>query len=132
LVFSPSNARNANEEDDLMQLADRKCSSCEQADAPMQHETAMEMAGQVPEWTVGKKHIERTFTFPNFVDAVRFGNEVAEIAEEENHHPEMHISWGKVRVELSTHKIGGLSESDFIVAAKIDRIAREPEGRAAI
>ncbi len=110
-----------------MALADSKCSSCDVKTAAMTMDQAEAMGRQIPEWTVQEKQIERTFTFPNFIEAVRFADRVAAIAEEENHHPEMHISWGKARIELSTHKIGGLSENDFIVAAKIDRVAKRSD-----
>lgn len=105
-----------------MSLAEAKCEPCTSGTVPMSADEAAEMGKQIPDWTVSEKQIERTFAFPNFIEAVRFGDRVARIAEEENHHPEMHISWGATRIELSTHKIGGLSKNDFIVAAKIDAI----------
>ncbi len=105
-----------------MSLAEAKCEACTSATKPMSAEEAAQMGKQIPDWTVSDKQIERTFAFSDFIEAVRFGDRVAEIAEQENHHPEMHISWGALRVELSTHKIGGLSKNDFIVAAKIDSI----------
>ncbi|MFD3002822.1 4a-hydroxytetrahydrobiopterin dehydratase [Pontibacter toksunensis] len=69
-----------------------------------------------------QKMLRREFTFPDFRAAMEFANKVGDIAEEEGHHPELHISYGKVVVELWTHDIGGVSEDDFIVAAKIDKI----------
>lgn len=76
------------------------------------------------EWKVvdGKK-IHREFRFKNFVEALAFANNVGAIAEEEGHHPDLFVSYGKVGVELWTHAIGGLSENDFILAAKIDLLA---------
>lgn len=71
----------------------------------------------------GAKQIEKSFTFKDFKDALAFANRVGAIAEAEQHHPEIEIAWGKVEIELSTHAIGGLSENDFIVAAKIDALA---------
>jgi len=66
-------------------------------------------------------HLERAYTFSNFVDALAFANRVGEIAEEQNHHPDLHVAWGKCTVEIWTHKIQGLTESDFYFAAKADR-----------
>jgi len=106
-----------------MKLADKRCVPCEGGTEPLSPEKAHELATQVPDWEVREDRIERTFGFANFVEAMHFANKITSIAEQENHHPDLHISWGKVRVELSTHKIGGLSENDFIVAAKIDELA---------
>jgi 4a-hydroxytetrahydrobiopterin dehydratase len=65
----------------------------------------------------------KEFRFPDFKQALAFANKVGEVAEEEQHHPDMTIGWGNVSIELSTHAIGGLSENDFILAAKIDKIS---------
>lgn len=80
--------------------------------------------GEVKDWKVkeGKK-IERKFKFKNFKEALGFVDKIGEIAEHEGHHPDIKLGWGRVDVELSTHAIGGLSVNDFILAAKIDRIA---------
>lgn len=67
--------------------------------------------------------IQKEFSFPNYSDAMVFANKVAEIAEDENHHPDMCISYGSVLVMLTTHDVGGLSEKDFSVAKKIDSIS---------
>ena len=115
-----------------MALAEKKCVSCEEMVAPMSLDQAMEMGRQIPGWEIEEKRIERTFTFPDFMGAISFANQIARVAEEENHHPDLHISWGKVRVELSTHKVGGLSENDFILAAKIDALADPAEEPPAI
>ena len=66
-------------------------------------------------------HLEREYDFPDFVSALEFTNEIGEIAEEQGHHPDIHLSWGRVGVEIWTHKIDGLTESDFVLAAKFDR-----------
>ncbi|PCI41696.1 MAG: pterin-4-alpha-carbinolamine dehydratase [Proteobacteria bacterium] len=68
------------------------------------------------------KKIQRTFTFPNFIDAQNFAQKVGDIAESENHHPDICYGWGYCTVTLYTHKIGGLHENDFIVAAKINQL----------
>jgi 4a-hydroxytetrahydrobiopterin dehydratase len=73
-------------------------------------------------WTLSSKgHLERTYEFSNFVEAMAFANRVGEIAEAQNHHPDLHVAWGKCTVEIWTHKIQGLTESDFYFAAKADR-----------
>ena len=75
-------------------------------------------------WAVNADgHLERTYTFSNFVEAIAFANRVGNIAEEQNHHPDLHVAWGKCTVEIWTHKIQGLTESDFYFAAKADRAA---------
>ena len=78
---------------------------------------------RIPEWETDKKAIERTFEFDDFTQAIDFLNAVAEIAEEEDHHPDLDVRWNKVRVELSTRSEGGLTELDFQMAEKIDNLA---------
>ncbi len=77
---------------------------------------------RVPEWEYEKKAIERTFEFDDFTQAIDFVNAVAEIAEEEEHHPDLDIRYNKVRVVLSTHRKGGVTDMDFDVAEKIDTL----------
>jgi 4a-hydroxytetrahydrobiopterin dehydratase len=85
-----------------------------------------ELAPQVPEWGVievaGVRRLRREFRFPDFASAMRFAVQVGELAEREAHHPDLHVSWGRVVVETWTHKIKGLHRNDFILAAKIDEI----------
>lgn len=77
------------------------------------------------EWGLNEKgHLVRQFSFYNFIDALAFANRVGEIAEEQAHHPDLHVAWGKCGVEVWTHKINGLTESDFYLAAKISRASR--------
>ena len=78
---------------------------------------------KLPEWELEKKHIERLFEFDEFVQAIDFVNSVAEIAEEEEHHPEIDIRFNKVLLTLSTHSEGGLTDLDFETAEKIDTLA---------
>jgi 4a-hydroxytetrahydrobiopterin dehydratase len=77
---------------------------------------------KLPEWELEKKHIERLFEFDEFVQAIDFVNSVAEIAEDEEHHPEIDIRYNKVLLKLSTHSEGGLTDRDFEVAEKIDNL----------
>ncbi|HEY6206353.1 MAG TPA: 4a-hydroxytetrahydrobiopterin dehydratase, partial [Chthoniobacterales bacterium] len=78
---------------------------------------------KVPEWELEKKHIERTFEFDDFQDAIDFVNAVAEVAEEEEHHPDIDIRYSKVRLVLSTHSKGGLTDLDFALAERIDTLS---------
>src|SRR5207248_1204291 len=78
---------------------------------------------KIPEWELEKKHIERTFEFDDFSDSIDFVNAVAEVAEEEEHHPDIDIRYNKVRLVLSTHSKGGLTELDFALAERIDTLS---------
>lgn len=91
---------------------------------PLFRQKAEELLREVPEWNLSgdAKKISRTFKFKDFRSAMEFANKIADIAEAEGHHPDLFVSWGKVGIELWTHKIGGLSENDFIIAAKIDAL----------
>jgi 4a-hydroxytetrahydrobiopterin dehydratase len=71
---------------------------------------------------VGEHHLEKEYTFPDFAQALAFTNAVGAIAEEEGHHPDIYLAWGKARVTIWTHKVDGLTRSDFVLAAKIDRV----------
>jgi 4a-hydroxytetrahydrobiopterin dehydratase len=92
---------------------------------PLTADEIQPLAAQVDDWTVeGNHHIEKDFTFGDFATALAFVNKIGAIAEEQGHHPDIYLAWGHVGVKIWTHKIDGLTESDFILAAKIDRIAR--------
>jgi len=78
---------------------------------------------RIPEWETDEKKLERTFEFDDFSSAIDFVNAVAEIAEEEDHHPDIDIRWNKVHLALATHSAGGLTDLDFQLAAKIDTLA---------
>lgn len=78
---------------------------------------------KIPEWELEKKHIERTFEFDDFTDAIDFVNSVAEVADEEEHHPDIDIRYNKVRLVLSTHSKGGLTDLDFGLAERIDTLS---------
>jgi len=82
-----------------------------------------DLAKQVPEWKVVEgHHIVRSFIFPDFRQALAFVNKVGEVAESQGHHPDILLAWGKAEISIWTHKINGLTESDFILAAKIDKL----------
>jgi len=106
-----------------MSLADQNCVPCKGGVPPMGQEQAEKLLRELDDgWTLNSKgHLERTYEFSNFVAAMAFANRVGEIAEAQNHHPDLHVAWGKCTVEIWTHKIQGLTESDFYFAAKADR-----------
>jgi len=105
-------------------LTKKKCIPCEAGVPPLSGDKLNTYESELHEdWRlVDDKKIQREFGFKNFKEALAFANRVGEIAEQEQHHPDLHVAWGKVGVELWTHAIGGLSENDFIVAAKIDEL----------
>jgi 4a-hydroxytetrahydrobiopterin dehydratase len=108
-------------------LSNKKCIPCEDKDFPaFTSEQAKDMMEHIPEWKLSDdaKKISRLFGFKDFAKALAFTNEVGKLAEEEWHHPDIRLSWGKVEVSLTTHSIRGLSENDFILAVKIDLIGK--------
>lgn len=109
----------------MTDLLSKKCVPCEGGTAPLSGAEVAKLMPQVPHWTVAadEKSISREFKFQDFVEAVVFITDVAHVAEAEGHHPDLNLhSYKFVTVTLSTHAIGGLSENDFILAAKIDQI----------
>jgi len=108
-----------------MDLTHQKCVPCEGGTKPMTMDEARPYLEEVKDWKVedGKK-LKREFKFKDFKEALAFVNKIGETAEEESHHPDIELGWGRVAVELSTHAIGGLSVNDFILAAKIDKLSR--------
>jgi len=90
---------------------------------PLKGEELSSLQKQVDGWNaVEEHHITKTFKFPDFREALRFVNRVGELAEQQGHHPDLYLAWGRVEVKSWTHKIDGLTESDFILAAKIDQL----------
>jgi len=107
------------------QLADKKCVPCRGGVPPLKGTELKKLHENVPQWSVtSEHHLHREFRFSDFKQALEFVNRVGTIAEEQGHHPDILLAWGKVEVTLWTHKIDGLTESDFIMAAKIDRLNR--------
>ncbi|MHC4294637.1 MAG: 4a-hydroxytetrahydrobiopterin dehydratase, partial [Planctomycetota bacterium] len=94
--------------------------------APLKGEKLAAYREHLGEWDVIEEHhLVRTFRLDDFTGALGFVNRVGELAERENHHPWIHFTWGKVRIEIWTHKIDGLTESDFILAAKISELTKQ-------
>ena len=110
----------------MSKLAQKSCVPCRGGVPPLSAEASAELLKQLGGgWqVVSKHHLEKIYDFPDFVMALDFTNRVGEIAEREGHHPDIHLSWGKVRLDVWTHKIDGLTESDFVLAAKADAIER--------
>jgi len=107
------------------ELTAKKCTACEGDTPPFTQEQIAEHLAALPEWklTDDGKMIRRKYKFKDFVTAMAFLQKVADLAEEEDHHPDLHLTgYRNVAIELSTHAIGGLSANDFIVAAKIDKL----------
>ncbi|TVP76664.1 MAG: 4a-hydroxytetrahydrobiopterin dehydratase [Gemmatimonadales bacterium] len=109
-----------------MDLLSRHCQPLGEDALPLEGEALDHYTEAIPDrWkVVDGHHLEGTFEFENFVEALEFTNAAGEVAEEENHHPEITVTWGRATVRIWTHDIDGLSENDFILAARIDARAR--------
>jgi 4a-hydroxytetrahydrobiopterin dehydratase len=107
-----------------MSLADQCCIPCRGGVPPLKGDAIKNLLAQIPGWEAqNEHHLFRVFRFPDFKTALDFVNRAGAIAEEQGHHPDLQLAWGKVEVTIYTHKINGLTESDFVLAAKLDRIA---------
>ena len=105
-----------------MELAQKRCVPCRGGVPPLTGEEIAKLLPQVPGWqVVHDHHLSKTLSFPDFVSALDFVNRAGAIAEQEGHHPDLYLSWGRVEIRIWTHKINGLTESDFYLAAKTDR-----------
>jgi 4a-hydroxytetrahydrobiopterin dehydratase len=109
-------------------LAEKECVPCKGGVAPLKGSDLSTLRSELnPGWQIIKEHeLEREFKFKDFREALGFTNKIGELAEEQGHHPDIYLSWGKVKVTTWTHKIDGLTESDFVLAAKIDKLEKEP------
>jgi 4a-hydroxytetrahydrobiopterin dehydratase len=108
----------------MSSLAAKTCVPCRGGVPPLKGQDLAALHKQVPQWqVVDDHHISRQFKFPDFKQAIAFVNRVGELAEEQGHHPDILLAWGKAEITLWTHKIDGLTESDFIMAAKVDQVA---------
>jgi len=105
-----------------MSLADKTCEPCKGGVPPLKGEALESLKKQLPGWeVVNEHHLRKLFTFPDFQKALDFVNRAGAIAEEQGHHPDILLAWGKAEITTYTHKIDGLTEADFVLAAKIDR-----------
>ena len=112
-------------------LTQKKCQPCEGLGSPLTIDQAAEELKQIQGWEIGSdgNGISKKYVTKNFLAAVNFIQKVAEVAETEDHHPDFHLTgYRNLRIDLSTHAIGGLSENDFIVAAKINELPVELKG----
>jgi 4a-hydroxytetrahydrobiopterin dehydratase len=108
----------------LSELAAKTCVPCRGGVPPLKGDELKKLQAQVPGWeVVNEHHLHCEFKFPDFKQALEFVNRIGAIAEEQGHHPNICFTWGKVEVSIWTHKIDGLVESDFILAAKIDQLS---------
>lgn len=127
MATHPANPGPADKPAGATGLADRKCVPCQGGTPPLTRAQFAPLLAQLDGWQVEEdRMLVKVFRFKNFVEAVEFVNAITPVAEAENHHPDLRVSWGQVRVELWTHKIKGLSEADFVMAAKIDRVYARP------
>lgn len=112
--------------DDICDLSTKECVPCRGGVPPLAADERARLLGQLGhDWqVVGGHHLEKSFAFPDFATALAFTNRVGALAEREGHHPDVHLAWGKVVVTIWTHKIDGLTESDFVLAAKIEQLPR--------
>jgi 4a-hydroxytetrahydrobiopterin dehydratase len=107
----------------MIDLAARQCIPCRGGVPPMKGDEIREMLGQLTGWeVVDEHHLRKHFKFENFRAALDFVNRIGELAESQGHHPDICFGWGKAEITIWTHKIDGLTESDFILAAKIDKL----------
>jgi 4a-hydroxytetrahydrobiopterin dehydratase len=111
------------------ELAGKSCVPCRGGVPALSPEEAGALQRQTPLWSLAENgtRLKRTLEFADFREAMKFVNRVAEVAEAQGHHPDIAIHWNKVDLVLWTHKIGGLHENDFILAARIDRLLQEPD-----
>lgn len=109
---------------DSCKLADKSCKPCQGGVDPLTPEQYKPLLEQLPDgWEVVEdKKLVKSFKFKNFAQALEYVNKVGEIAEDQGHHPDVFLAWGKVKLTVWTHKIHGLHESDFIFAAKADKL----------
>lgn len=107
----------------MTSLADKTCVPCRGGTPALKGSALSDFRQQVPEWqVVDEHHLIRAYKFPDFRSALAFVNKVGELAEEQGHHPDILLAWGKVEITIWTHAVNGLTESDFILAAKIQHL----------
>ena len=107
----------------MSELATKNCIPCRGGVPPLKGMELDSLQSQVAGWSVvNEHHLSKTIKFPDFRTALEFVNRVGELAERQGHHPDLYLAWGKVEIKIWTHKIDGLTESDFILAAKIDQL----------
>jgi 4a-hydroxytetrahydrobiopterin dehydratase len=107
----------------MAELSERQCVPCRGGVPPLKGEEIENLLRQLEGWqVVDEHHLQRTYRFKDFRESLQFVNRIGELAEEQGHHPDICFGWGKADVTIWTHKIDGLTESDFVLAAKIDKL----------
>src|SRR5258708_29996164 len=108
----------------MNELAEKECVPCKGGTPPLKGFDLSKLAEQLGgDWqVVDEHHLEKDYKFKNFRDALTFTNKVGELAEKVGHHPDIYLAWGKVKLTIWTHSVGGLTESDFVFAAKVDNL----------
>ena len=107
----------------MSQLSAKQCVPCRGGVPALKGDEIKPLLAELRGWDViDEHHLTKLYPFPDFAQGLAFVNRVGELAEEQGHHPEIFLTWGKVRIDIWTHKVGGLTESDFILAAKIDEL----------
>ena len=107
----------------MTELAERQCVPCRGGVPPLAGEEVRKLVEQLDGWQViNGHHLQKTYGFKNFREALDFVNRIGELSEEQGHHPDICFGWGKAEITIWTHKIDGLTESDFVLAAKIDQL----------
>ena len=115
----------------MNQLAEKKCGPCDEGAESLKGNKLAEMLKELGhDWKLNEeKHLEKTFKFKDFSEALVFTNHVGAVAESIGHHPDIYLTWGVVRINIFTHKVNGLTENDFILAAKIERMIQDEAGK---
>ncbi len=111
--------------DNVCDLTNKQCKPCEGGVPPLTQDEAKNLLKQLEGWELNDNRISKTFVFKNYYQVIAFVNAVAWMTHREDHHPDMAVGYNKCRVEYSTHAIGGLSENDFICAAKVDALFKQ-------
>lgn len=106
-------------------LLEKTCPECDKATAPLEGQKLEELHRELGhDWSVIEgHHLEKTWHLKNFAEALALTNKIGAVAEAQGHHPDIYLTWGKVRLVIFTHRVDGLTESDFILAAKIEEVA---------
>ncbi len=110
----------------MSELAQKECVPCKGGAPALKGAALRALLAQLRGWEIiNEHHLHKAYSFPDFVSALAFVNHVGELAEQQKHHPDLLLAWGKVEVTIWTHKVDGLTESDFVLAAKIDQLPRK-------
>ena len=112
-------------------LASKTCVPCRGGVPPLSMDVASRLMEQLDGWQFEQGHLAKSYHFPDFAGALEFVNKIGAISEQQGHHPDVYMTWGKVSLEIWTHKIDGLTESDFILAAKFDEVPVPNQSRPA-